>query len=82
MYNLLKAVANETVVILVGDVDQLPSVGAGNVLNDIQVLCPMQRGEKGAVNLNVVLQGALNFSQRQLVYSLVELCQIAIMTIL
>lgn len=141
MYNLLKAVSNETVVILVGDVDQLPSVGAGNVLNDIidsgivnvvqltrifrqaqgsaiitnahkinqgdfpdlkgkrdsdfffieeeeptkvvqtikdlctkrlpafynvdsindiQVLCPMQRGETGAVNLNVVLQEALN----------------------
>jgi len=35
MYNLLKAVSNNTVVILVGDVDQLPSVGAGNVLKDI-----------------------------------------------
>ncbi len=35
MYNLLKAVPNETIVILVGDVDQLPSVGAGNVLRDI-----------------------------------------------
>ncbi|MDQ2087785.1 ATP-dependent RecD-like DNA helicase [Herbivorax sp. ANBcel31] len=35
MYNLLKAVKDETVVILVGDVDQLPSVGAGNVLKDI-----------------------------------------------
>ena len=35
MYNLLKAVPNETVLILVGDVDQLPSVGAGNVLKDI-----------------------------------------------
>lgn len=141
MYNLLKAVSNETVVILVGDVDQLPSVGAGNVLkdiidsgtvpvvrltrifrqamgsaiitnahrinrgkmpnlrggrnsdfffieeedplkvaetvkvlctkrlpayykvdpiNDIQVLCPMQRGETGAQNLNTVLQESLN----------------------
>lgn len=141
MYNLLKAVANETIVILVGDVDQLPSVGAGNVLkdiidsgivkvirltrifrqalgsaiitnahkinkgempvlkggrnsdffyieeedpkkisetikslctkrlpeyykvdaiNDIQILCPMQRGEVGAQNLNSVLQEALN----------------------
>ena len=141
MYNLLKAVANETIVILVGDVDQLPSVGAGNVLkdiidsgiikvikltrifrqalgsaiitnahrinkgempilkggrnsdffyiqeeeptkiaetikslcskrlpdyykvdpiNDIQVLCPMQRGEVGAQNLNNILQEALN----------------------
>ena len=143
MYNLLKAVSDETVVILVGDVDQLPSVGSGNVLkdiiesgivnvvkltrifrqaqdsriitnahkinkgefpelkgsrssdfffieeddpakvaqtikelctkrlpdfykidpvNDIQVLCPMQRGETGAVNLNIVLQEALNSS--------------------
>lgn len=35
MYNLLKAVSNNTVVVLVGDVDQLPSVGAGNVLKDI-----------------------------------------------
>lgn len=141
MYNLLKAVSNETVVVLVGDVDQLPSVGAGNVLkdiidsgainvvkltrifrqaqgsaiitnahrinkgespslkggsksdfffmeeeepqkvvetikelcsrrlpkyynvdpvSDIQVLCPMQRGETGAFNLNTVLQETLN----------------------
>jgi exodeoxyribonuclease V alpha subunit len=141
MYNLLKAVSNETVVILVGDVDQLPSVGAGNVLKDIidsgvvkvikltrifrqaqgsniitnahrinrgefpklsggqksdffyieeeepdkvvqvirelctkrlpayyrvhpvrdiQVLCPMHRGQTGAANLNAVLQEALN----------------------
>ena len=35
MYNLLKAVPDEAVVILVGDVDQLPSVGPGNVLRDI-----------------------------------------------
>ena len=149
MYNLLKAVSNETVVILVGDVDQLPSVGAGNVLkdiiesgivsvvkltrifrqaqgssiitnahkinkgdfpelkgnrgsdfffieedeptkvvqaikelctkrlptfykvdpiNDIQVLCPMQRGETGAVNLNIVLQEALNSSNITIKY--------------
>jgi len=141
MYNLLKAVTDDTIVILVGDVDQLPSVGAGNVLkdiidsgqvevikltrifrqaqgsaiitnahrinkgempvlkggknsdfffieeeepqkltetikqlcsvrlpkyykvdpiNDIQVLCPMQRGETGAQNLNTVLQETLN----------------------
>ncbi len=143
MYNLMKAVPNETVVILVGDIDQLPSVGAGNVLkdiidsgivnvvkltrifrqaqgssiitnahkinhgefpdlkggrlsdfffieeddplkvvqtikelcikrlpnfykvdpiNDIQILCPMQRGETGAHNLNIILQEALNKS--------------------
>lgn len=149
MYNLLKAVSDKTIVILVGDVDQLPSVGAGNVLddiiqsgvvnvvkltkifrqaqgstiitnahkinrgefpilkggrdsdfffieeedpakvaqtikdlcltrlpayykvdpvNDIQVLCPMQRGETGAHNLNSVLQEALNKSEISLRY--------------
>lgn len=35
MYNLLKAIPNEMTVIMIGDADQLPSVGAGNVLNDI-----------------------------------------------
>lgn len=34
-HHLLKAVAPKTTVIFVGDVDQLPSVGAGNVLQDI-----------------------------------------------
>ncbi|AKL93765.1 ATP-dependent DNA helicase, RecD/TraA family [Clostridium aceticum] len=35
MHSLMKAVALGTRLILVGDVDQLPSVGAGNVLKDI-----------------------------------------------
>ncbi len=35
MYNLLKAIPPHIRLILVGDVDQLPSVGAGNVLRDI-----------------------------------------------
>ena len=35
MYNLLKAIPDRMTLILVGDVDQLPSVGAGNVLRDI-----------------------------------------------
>ena len=35
MYNLLKAVPDSMTLILVGDVDQLPSVGAGNVLRDV-----------------------------------------------
>lgn len=35
MYNLLKALANKTSLILVGDVDQLPSVGPGNILKDL-----------------------------------------------
>jgi exodeoxyribonuclease V alpha subunit len=33
--SLLKAIPNEAHLMLVGDVDQLPSVGAGNVLNDV-----------------------------------------------
>ncbi|MFC1894011.1 ATP-dependent RecD-like DNA helicase [Chloroflexota bacterium] len=35
MNHLLKAIPPEATVLLVGDVDQLPSVGPGNVLNDI-----------------------------------------------
>ena len=35
LYNLLKAVPPTMNLILVGDIDQLPSVGAGNVLRDI-----------------------------------------------
>ncbi len=35
MYSLLRAVPDTMRMILVGDVDQLPSVGAGNVLRDI-----------------------------------------------
>lgn len=35
MYNLLKAIPEQMSLILVGDIDQLPSVGAGNVLRDI-----------------------------------------------
>ena len=35
MYQLMKAIKQQTVLILVGDVDQLPSVGPGNVLKDL-----------------------------------------------
>lgn len=35
MYSLLKAIPNHARVVLVGDTNQLPSVGAGNVLKDI-----------------------------------------------
>ncbi len=35
MYHLLKAVPKAATLILVGDVNQLPSVGAGNVLEDV-----------------------------------------------
>nr|WP_228061155.1 MULTISPECIES: ATP-dependent RecD-like DNA helicase [unclassified Coleofasciculus] len=34
-YSLLKAVPKEAQLLLVGDIDQLPSVGAGNVLSDL-----------------------------------------------
>ena len=35
MYNLLKAIPDHMILIIVGDIDQLPSVGAGNVLRDM-----------------------------------------------
>jgi exodeoxyribonuclease V alpha subunit len=35
MYHLLKAIPRQASLLLVGDVDQLPSVGPGNVLRDI-----------------------------------------------
>ena len=35
MYNLLKAIPKHMSLILVGDTDQLPSVGAGNLLKDV-----------------------------------------------
>ncbi|MEK7256194.1 MAG: AAA family ATPase, partial [Bacteroidota bacterium] len=35
MFNLLKAIPTHARVVFVGDVDQLPSVGAGNVLGDL-----------------------------------------------
>lgn len=152
-YNLLKAVPLEAIVLLVGDIDQLPSVSAGNVLHDIiasqavpvvrlqrifrqaqgsmiitnahrinqgqmpmlkggkdadfffmeeespdkiverikelcaqrlpayyqvnpkvdiQVLCPMQRGETGAFNLNQVLQETLNPQSKYIKYGGVQ----------
>lgn len=35
MHNLMKAIPSNMRIIMVGDIDQLPSVGAGNVLRDI-----------------------------------------------
>ena len=35
MYNLMKAIPMHMRLVLVGDIDQLPSVGAGNVLRDL-----------------------------------------------
>lgn len=42
MYNLLKAIPTQARLILVGDTDQLPSVGPGNVLKDLIAvnICP------------------------------------------
>ena len=38
--NLLKAVPLDSHLLLVGDIDQLPSVGAGDVLGDDRFRCP------------------------------------------
>lgn len=35
MYNLLKAIPDDARIILIGDIDQLPSIGPGNVLKDL-----------------------------------------------
>jgi len=53
MYHLLKAVPPECTLILVGDVNQLPSVGAGNVLKDI-----IQSGSIPVVELNEIFRQA------------------------
>lgn len=53
MYHLLKAVPAETTVILVGDVNQLPAVGAGNVLDDI-----IASGKVPVVRLNEIFRQA------------------------
>jgi len=53
MYHLLKAVPPYASLILVGDVNQLPSVGAGNVLNDI-----ISSGILPVVELNEIFRQA------------------------
>jgi len=55
MYHLLKAVPVTASVILVGDVHQLPSVGAGNVLNDI-----IASGTVPVAELNEIFRQAQN----------------------
>jgi len=148
-YNMVKALKKETILIFVGDIDQLPSVGPGNVLKDliasdcipvvkleqifrqakgsliitnahrinqgefpylkgrknrdffymesddpdeipakivslcrkrlpeyygidpiqdIQILCPMQRGSTGAFQLNQLLQEELNPQEKKIIY--------------
>ena len=53
MYHFLKAVPTFTTVIFVGDVNQLPSVGAGNVLGDI-----ISSGVVTVVELNEIFRQA------------------------
>jgi exodeoxyribonuclease V alpha subunit len=53
MYHLLKAIPLGATVILVGDVNQLPSVGAGNVLKDI-----ISSGAMPVVELNEIFRQA------------------------
>jgi len=51
MYHLLKAVRPDATLILVGDIDQLPSVGAGNVLKDV-----IDSGSIPTVRLNEIFR--------------------------
>jgi exodeoxyribonuclease V alpha subunit len=53
-YNLLKALLPGTHLLLVGDVDQLPSVGAGNILGDI-----IRSGIAPVLRLNVIFRQAV-----------------------
>ena len=53
MYSLLKALPDSMTLILVGDVDQLPSVGAGNVLRDL-----IDSGRFAVTRLNRVFRQA------------------------
>ena len=54
MHHLLKAINPSATFILVGDVNQLPSVGAGNVLKDI-----IGSGAVPVVGLNEIFRPAL-----------------------
>ena len=54
MNNLLKAVPPNAHLLLVGDVDQLPSVGAGDVLRDI-----IASGRAAVIRLDVIFRQAL-----------------------
>jgi exodeoxyribonuclease V alpha subunit len=53
MHHLLRAVRPQATLILVGDTDQLPSVGAGNVLKDI-----IESGRVPTVRLNEIFRQA------------------------
>jgi exodeoxyribonuclease V alpha subunit len=53
LYHLLKAIPSEATFILVGDVNQLPSVGAGNILKDM-----IASGAVPVVELNEIFRQA------------------------
>jgi exodeoxyribonuclease V alpha subunit len=55
MYHVLKAVPSGAALILVGDVNQLPSVGAGNVLKDV-----IRSGKVPVVELKEIFRQAAN----------------------
>ncbi|MFC1829432.1 ATP-dependent RecD-like DNA helicase, partial [Thermodesulfobacteriota bacterium] len=72
MHHLLKAISRGTTLILVGDVDQLPSVGAGNVLRDIifsgavsvvklDEIFRQARESRIVVNAHNIIQGTMPF---------------------
>ncbi len=54
-FNLLKAVSPDSHLLLVGDVDQLPSVGAGDVLGDL-----IDSGKTAVVRLQTIFRQASN----------------------
>lgn len=55
MYNLIVAISLNTTLILVGDIDQLPSVGAGNVLKDL-----INSSQIPIIELNTIFRQAKN----------------------
>ncbi len=54
-YNLLKAIGSDSHLLLVGDIDQLPSVGAGDVLRDL-----IDSGVAAVVRLETIFRQAAN----------------------
>lgn len=54
-YNLLKAIGSDSHLLLVGDIDQLPSVGAGDVLRDL-----IESGVAAVVRLETIFRQAAN----------------------
>lgn len=80
MSNLLKAVKARTKVIVVGDVDQLPSVGPGTVLKDlidsnvvpvVRLSKVFRQGQDSLININSY---KINNAEYDLVFSEEEFC--------